>query len=207
MSYHFMTYDKRDGFDYQRRNTLQETRLDTRDGEHIHGIQKNTNLFFLLICFSFFFFLVHIVCSIGLSTLNCFSFTIVLNAKYTALHTKHRPNVSIRLSISTQNHEKHHYFNNSIIIIPSNFFNQCQHSKDVIQRNAIRKVLGINVRCHLSLTLHCETENFWSTIKKFDLYYRSSREIFHRIGKLFPIQTCSISYFIGKQRSLGYSGK
>lgn len=155
----------------------------------------------------FFFFLVHIVCSIGLSTLNCFSFTIVLNAKYTALHTKHRPNVSIRLSISTQNHEKHHYFNNSIIIIPSNFFNQCQHSKDVIQRNAIRKVLGINVRCHLSLTLHCETENFWSTIKKFDLYYRSSREIFHRIGKLFPIQTCSISYFIGKQRSLGYSGK
>lgn len=108
--------------------------------------------------------------------------------KYIALYTKHRHNISTCLSVSTQNRGKHHYFN-SVIIISSSFFNQCQHSKDVIQRNAIRKVLCINVRCHLSQTLHCETENFWSIIKKLDLCYRSKREIFYRIRKVFPIQT------------------
>lgn len=77
MSYHFMTYDKRDGFDYQRRNTLQKTRLDTRDGEHIqHMEDRRIQIYFSYSYVSFF--LVHIVCSIRLRTLNCFSFSIVL---------------------------------------------------------------------------------------------------------------------------------
>jgi len=36
MSYRFVTYDKRDGFNYQKRNTLQKIRPDTRDGENCH---------------------------------------------------------------------------------------------------------------------------------------------------------------------------
>lgn len=153
-------------------------------------------------------------CSLGtgLSTRKYFSFSVVLTQDTQPCMQCTGLTFQFLSSVSTRNHETHHHFiSNRVITISSNFFNQCQQwpaPRTFFKEIQSRKCsVSYKMPFPPNLTLWYTEIIFGQPFKKCNLWDRSSREIFHRIKKLFPIQTCSIPYIIREDRWSEYSGK
>lgn len=172
MSYHFMIYDERDCFNCQRRNSSENKAWHQRWGKHVCMGYKTgrirTHFSYSYISFSFS---AYCLPGIGLSTHRYFSFPIVFtqNTQPCIRHTV--PMFQFLSSVSTQNREKHHHFlPTCVIIISSNFFNQCHWGpelKDFFSKKYNQESAQFQHKMPFPLNLTVKhRNNFWSAFQK-----------------------------------------
>lgn len=150
---------------------------------------------------------------IGLNTHKYFPFSVVLAQDTQPCIQCTGLTFQFLSSVSTRNHETHTIILSPTVSSPFHQTSSISANSDLLQGLFSKKYNQESAQYQYkmpfppSLTLWYTEIIFGQPFKKCNLWDRSSREIFHRIKKLFLIQTCSIPHIIREDRWLEYSGK